>query len=126
MRCVVGPLRARSPRFGRGPSNGGFRFYTEAPFRFCPNRTLTTTAKITRSAKPPNQLPQAIRPSGLLYLSELDLPVDCNPDSTTSRKKVPFFTEKSCLGVETPTFSPGLPGCHDASFTRMRPAFNSC
>jgi len=53
---------------------------------------------------------QKANSGGGLRLSELDLPIDDNPDGTADRKHVLFFTKERRLGDETPAFAAGLPG----------------
>ena len=60
-----------------------------------------------------------------LSLSELNLPIDDNPDGTADRKQLLFFTKQRRLGDETSAFAAGFPRRHHASLARTRPPFDA-
>jgi hypothetical protein len=50
-----------------------------------------------------------------LCLSELNLPIDDNPDGTSDRKQALLFTKERRLRPQTPAFAAGLPISYHAS-----------
>src|SRR5215467_5017967 len=63
---------------------------------------------------------RALRPS------QLNLPIDDNPDSTADRKQVLLFTKEGSLRDQAPAFAAGLPRCYHASLARTWSPVDSC